>query len=158
MSKGLLFYFTNPDPLRPVEEKYVTEIDGERKSFLHQEDAMLYLFDNGITNFHRLTKELSEYKDSSKLPLYEFWQIQNGVGYVLHEYEQYMDENKEVKRRRAYSFRFIGFGRSCFAATKEDLQEIVKQLIHDYNEAPMEKGYLIYPYYTKYYREIKTMN
>src|SRR5690625_4407788 len=117
MTVGLLFHFTKPDPLRPMEEKYVTDINGKRESFVKEQDAMLYLFDQGIRKFHHLTKELTEYKDSSKLPLYEFWHIENRVGYVLHEYELYVDENNEVKRRRAYSFRFIGFGRSCFAET-----------------------------------------
>ena len=91
MTIGLLFYFTKPDPLRPIEEKYVTDINGERNSFVKEQDAMLYLFDKGIRKFHRLTKELTEYKDSSKLPSYEFWHIDNRVGYVLYEYELYME-------------------------------------------------------------------
>jgi len=153
MTIGLLFYFTKPDPLRPIEEKYVTEIEGERKSFVREQDAMLFLFDNGIRKFRRLTKELTEYKDSSKLPIYEFWQIKNRVGYVLYEYEPYIDENEEVKRRRAYSWRFIGFGRYCFAPTKEELEEKVKQLIHKYINEPPERGLLTYPYYTQCYRE-----
>lgn len=62
MSEGILFFFTKPDPFRPIEEKYVTEINSERKSFLHEDDAMLYLFDNGIKTFKRLTKETHEYK------------------------------------------------------------------------------------------------
>lgn len=155
MTIGLLFYFTAPDPLRPIEEKYVTEINGKRNSFISEEDAMLYLFDSGIKNFYRLTKELTEYKDPSKLPLYEFWHIENRVGYVLHEYELYVDENDEVKRRKAYSFRFVGFGRSCFAKTKEELEIKVRELINEYNNAPEEKGYHTYPYYTQYYREPK---
>lgn len=152
MTVGLLFYFTKPDPLRPIEEKYVTDINGERKSFVKEQDAMLYLFDQGIRKFHRLTKELTEYKDSSKLPSYEFWHIDNRVGYVLYEYELYM-EGDEVKRRKAYSWRFVGFGRPCFAPTKEELFLKVKSLIQEYKNEPAEKGYYTYPYYTQYYRE-----
>src|SRR5699024_2582465 len=113
----------------------------------------LFLFDNGIKKLRRLTKELTEYKDYSKLPIYEFWQIENRVGYVLYEYEPYIDGSEKVKRRRAYSWRFIGFGRSCFAPTKDELKEKVKGLIHEYNNAPAERGLLTYPYYTQYYRE-----
>ena len=152
MKVGYLFYFSKPDPLRPIGENYVTEINGERKSFAKEHDAMIYLFDKGIRKFHRLTKELNDYKDPSKLPLYEFWHIENRVGYVAYEYELYVDENDEIKRRRAYSFRFVGYGRPCFAETKEELEVKVRKLIREYNNAPEEKGYKKYPYYTKYYR------
>lgn len=151
MTIGLLFYFTKPDPLRPIEEKYVTDINGERNSFVKEQDAMLYLFDQGIRKFHRLTKELTEYKDSSKLPLYEFWHIENRVGYVLYENEFYLEDD-EVKRRKAYSWRFIGFGRPCFAQTKEELFIKVNSIIQEHKNAPTEKGYYTYPYYTQYYR------
>lgn len=152
MSFGYLYYFTKFDPDRPIEEKYVTEINGERKSSVKQEDAMLYLFDNGITNFHRLTQELSEYKNPANLPVYEFWKIENRIGYVLNEYELYLNNDNEVKKRKAFSFRFIGFGRSCYAETKEELKEKVKNTINEYSNAPIEKGYKTYPYYTQYYR------
>jgi len=151
MTIGLLFYFTKPEPLRPIEEKYVTDINGKRESFVKEQDAMLYLFDQGIRKFHHLTKELTEYKDSSKLPLYEFWHIENRVGYVLYENEFYLEDD-EVKRRKAYSWRFIGFGRPCFAQTKEELFIKVNSIIQEQKNAPTEKGYYTYPYYTQYYR------
>src|SRR5690606_9613829 len=103
-------------------------------------------------NFRRLTKEIYEYKDSTKLPIYEIWHIENRVGYVLYDYEPYLDENNNVKKRRAYVWRFIGFGRSCFAKTQEELKEKVLKLIHQYNNEPDEYGYNLYPYYTKHYR------
>lgn len=79
MSKGILYFFTKPDPYRPIEEQYVTEINGERKSFIHQDDTMLYLFDNGIKTFRRLTKEIHEYKDITKVPIYEFMHVANST-------------------------------------------------------------------------------
>lgn len=114
---------------------------------------MLYLYDNGIKYFQRLTKESHDYKDITKIPIYEFWHIQNRVGYVLHDYELYINENDEVKRRKAFVWRFIGFGRSCFAKTKEELKEKVLNVIQKYNDEPQDLGYNSYPYYTRHYRE-----
>lgn len=152
MNEGRLYFFNKPDPDRPIEEKYVTEIEGKRKSFMRQEDAMLYLFDNGVRKYQYLTKEAEEYVDITKVATYELWYIENRVGYVLYDYEQYVDENNEVKKRRAYVWRFVGFGRSCFAATKEELEEKVLSLIHHYNEDPKEHGHNTYPFYTRHYR------
>lgn len=153
MPEGFLYYFTHPDPLRPVEEQYITEISGKRKSFVHEDDAMLHLFDSGIKNFKRLTKEVREYKKITQVPLFEFMHVENRIGYVLYGHEPYIDESGNVKRRRAFVWRFIGFGRSCFAQDKEELKETVSSLINKYNNEPEELGYKTYPYYTKHYRE-----
>lgn len=153
MSYWILYFFTKPDPNRPVEEQYIAEIQGNRKSFINKDDALLYLFDNGIKKFKRLTKEVHEYKDITKIPTYEFMHVENRVGYVLYDYEAFIDENNNVKKRRAFVWRFIGVGRSCFAKTKEELEQKVISLIHDYNKKPEELGYKTYPYYTKHYRE-----
>lgn len=59
---------------------------------------MLYLFDNGIKQFNRLTKEIYEYKDPTKLPTYEFWHIKNRVGYVSYDYEPYIDKDNKVRK------------------------------------------------------------
>lgn len=152
MTEGRLFLLNKPDPNRPVEEKYVAEINGERKSFIHQEDAMLYLFDNGIRTYKYLTKEVSEYADLKKVQTYEFWHIKNRVGYVLFDYEPYVDEDNKVKKRKAYVWRFVGFGRSCFATTEEELKEKVFSLINHYREDPENKGYNRYPFYNRHNR------
>jgi hypothetical protein len=46
---GRLFFLTTPDPGRPIEETYIAEIDiiGS-KSFVTKEEALLFLFDNGV--------------------------------------------------------------------------------------------------------------
>lgn len=152
MTEGRLYFLNKPDPDRPIEEKYVIEIKDQRKSFIHQDDAMMFLFDNGIRNYKYLTKEVSEYKDITKVPTYEFWQIENRVGYVLYDFEVYVDENNEMKKRKAFVWRFVGFGRSCFAKTKNELKEKVLSLINHYSEDPEERGYNTYPFYTRYYR------
>lgn len=77
---GRLYYFTKPDPDRPIDENYITEINGERKSFSRKEDAMVFLFDNGVRSYKYLTKEEKDYLGFDKLPTYEFWQIENRVG------------------------------------------------------------------------------
>lgn len=153
MSEGILYFFTKPDPHRPIEEKYITEINGERQSFIHEDNAMLYLFDNGIKAFKKLTKETYEYKNIAQIPAFEFMHVENRIGYVLYGHEPYVDESGNIKKRRAFVWRFIGFGRSCFAVTKEELKESVLALINQYNNAPEELGYKTYPYYTKHYRK-----
>ncbi len=152
LSKGILYYFKKPDPNRPIGENYVTEINNFRKSLVKEEDAMLYLFDNKVKFFHRLTKELQDYKNQTNLPLFEFWQIKNRVGYVLYDYEHYINELGEVKKRSAYVWRFIGFGSSCFASSKEELKKKVLLLIKEYCNDIEGRGYNAYPYYTKYFR------
>jgi hypothetical protein len=153
LAEGRLYFFNKPDPNRPVDENYVAEIDGKRKSFVRKEEAMLFLFDNGIRSYKNLTKEEKDYKNFAQVPTCEFWHIENRVGYVLNDYEQYVDENDEVQKRRAFVWRFVGFGRSCFAPTKEELEEKVQSLIQQYKEDPKEQGFNTYPYYTRYYRE-----
>jgi hypothetical protein len=150
--EGKLYLFNKPDPNRPIETKYVTEIEGQRKYFVHQEDALLYLFDSGVKTYKFLTKEDREYKDLTKLLTYELWHIKNRIGYVQYDFESYIDEDDEVKRRRAFVWRFVGFGRSCFAKTKEELEEKVLLLINHYNEDPEASGHNTYPYYTRHYR------
>ncbi len=39
MLDGRLYFLNKPDPNRPIDEKYVVEINGERKSFVKEEDA-----------------------------------------------------------------------------------------------------------------------
>lgn len=152
MKEGKLYFLNKPDPTRPIENKYVAEFEDQKKSFIHKEDALLYLFDNNVKTYKYLTKEANEYKDLSKVPTYELWHIKNRVGYVLYDYEFYEDENKEIKKRRAYVWRFVGFGRSCFAETIEELKEKVSVLINHYQEDPDECGHNVYPFYTKHYR------
>lgn len=149
---GKLFYFTKPDINRPVEEQYVIEINDARKSFVHKEDAMLYLFDKGVKTFYRLTKELTEYANIKQLLIFEFHQIENRIGYVVRDYLPQLNEDNEVKNIRVYIWRFVGFGRSCIADSMEELMEMVPQTIHEYNNQPEERGYNSYPFYTRYYR------
>ena len=152
MNEGRLYFLNTPDPNRPIEEKYITEIEGQRKSFVREEDALLYIFDNGVRTYKYLTKEALKYKDFNKLPTYEFWHIGNRVGYVLYHFEPYVDENNEVKKRKAFVWRFVGFGRSCFSQNREELKEKITKLINHYKEDPEERGFNIYPFYTKHYR------
>lgn len=80
VTEGRLYFLNKLDPNRPIEEKYVTEINGNRESFINQDDALLFLFDNGIKNYKYLTKEVSEYKNLDNLLSYELWQLRNRVG------------------------------------------------------------------------------
>jgi hypothetical protein len=153
MTDGILYFLNTPDPNRPIEEKYIAEVNGLTKSFINKEDAMIYLFDHGIRTFKYLTKNLSEYKDYRKLPIYEFWHLDNRVGYVLFDIEHYVDENDEIKKRKAYVWRFVGFGCSCFAPTSEELEAKVLTLILQYKADSEECGHNTYPFYTKYYRK-----
>jgi hypothetical protein len=152
MSEGILYIFNKPDLNRPIEEKFVAEINGKRTSFVNEDDAKIFLFDNGVKSFRFLTKEVHEYKDFSKVPVYEFLKLKNRVGYVTYGYEPYVDNDGKVKRRKAYIWRFIGFGRYCFAKTMEELQEMVLDLINYYQEDPRERGFNIQPAYTRYNR------
>ena len=152
MTEGRLYFLNKLDPNRPIEEKYVTEINGNRESFINQDDALLFLFDNGIKNYKYLTKEVSEYKNLDNLLSYELWQLRNRVGYVLYELESYVNQEDVIQKRKAYIWRFVGFGRSCFAETKEELKEKVIALIDFYNEDPKDYGHSKYPYYTQYTR------
>lgn len=152
MKEAKLYFFDFPDPDRPLECKYITNIDGKRKYFEKKEDALMYLFDNGVTTYQFLTKKEENYKKNAKILSYELLQIENRVGYVIYDYQPYVDENNTVKKRKAYVWRFIGFGRSCFAPTKEELLEQVKTQIKEYREDKDNRGYNTYPYYKKYFR------
>lgn len=152
MKEGRLYFINTPDPNRSVELKYLSEFSENKKWFENQEDALIYLFDNGIRKYTYLTKELSKYKSSENLLTYELWHLENRVGYVTYGDEQYYDENKQLKKRKSYIWRFIGHGRSCFAETQEELKDKVLSLIHHYKEDPEACGYNTYPYYTRYYR------
>jgi DNA polymerase-3 subunit epsilon len=152
MSEGRLYFFNKPYPGRPIEDKYIAEIDGLREFFMRKEDALLYLFDQGVKQFQYLTKELPEYINTKNLLTYEFWQLENRVGYVQHDYERYVDQNDEVQKRKAFVWRFVGFGRSTFAPTHEKLKEKVLALIHHYNGDPDECGHNTYPFYIRHYR------
>lgn len=147
-----MYFLNTTAPDRPIEEKYITEILGERKSFLQEEDALLYLFDRDFKTFKYLTKEAIKYKDLKNLPTYEFWHIGNRVGYLLYDYQPYINENNEVKKRKAFVWRFVGFGQSCFAQNREELKGKIMTLIDYYKEDPENRGFNIYPYYTKHFR------
>ena len=150
--EGRIYYLNTPDPYRPLEEKYIAEVDGHRKSFALEEDALLYIYDSGVRTFKYLTKDALKYMNLNKLPTYEFWHIENRVGYVLNDFQLYIDENNEVKKKRAFVWRFVGFGRSCFADNQEELRRKVNKWIKHYQEDPVNYGYNNYPYYTKCYR------
>ncbi|MEA3320957.1 MAG: hypothetical protein U9Q88_13195 [Bacillota bacterium] len=152
MNEGELFFLNTPDPNRPVELKYLAEFDKNHKWFEKQEDALLYLFDNGIKKYKYLTKELDKYKSLKNLLTYELWHLENRVGYVTYGDEQYYDENEKLEKRKSYIWRFIGHGRSCFAQTPEALKDKVLSHINHYKEDTEDRGYNTYPYYTKYYR------
>ncbi|MEQ2528089.1 hypothetical protein WMO40_15455 [Bacillaceae bacterium CLA-AA-H227] len=152
MVDGRLYFFNKPDPDRPIENKYVTEIEGKRESFMKKEDAMLHLFDNGVRSFQSLTKEITEYINLKQIPVYEFLHIGNRVGYVSYDIEYYMENSSELKKRKAYVWRFVGFGRSCFAPTKEELAMKVQIEIDKYQTDAENRGYNTYPFYTKHYR------
>ncbi|MBU9721961.1 MULTISPECIES: hypothetical protein [Bacillaceae] len=154
--EGKLYFLNYVELGRPIDENYVAEIDdvpNSRKSFGDKADALLYLNDNGVKTYKYLTKEASEYKSLKNLLDFEFWRIKHRVGYVSYHYEFYEGQNGEVKKRRAYVFRFVGFGRSCFAETKEELTEIVLEIIAEHLADPRERGLNTFPYFTKYYRK-----
>lgn len=150
---GRLYFLNNDSPDRPTEEKYVVDIEGlERKSFIFKKDAMIFMFDNGITTFHYLTKEISEYINTGSIRQFELWHIENRVGYVIYDNEAYVDENDKVKHRKSYIWRFIGFGKPCFAENQELLKEKVKLLIAEHKKDKYNLGLNEYPYFTKYHR------
>lgn len=140
MLDGRLYFFNKPDLDRPIDEKYVVEINGKRKSFVKEEDALIYMFDLGVKTYQSLTKEVSEYKNIKQVPIYEFWHIENRVGRILYDYEFFVDESGETQKRKAYIWRFVGFGRSCFAPTKEELKELVLTEILEYKKDSGERG------------------
>lgn len=111
-----------------------------------------FLFDNGVRKYQSFTKELGEYKSLKNIQTFELWKLENRVGKVIYDYQMYIDKNDEVKKRKAYIWRFVGYGRSCFAETKEELKEKVLSFILYYKDDPEECGHNIYPYYTRYYR------
>lgn len=152
MSEGRLYFLNKPYPGRPVEERYFTKINSLKEFFVTKEDALLHLFDQGIRNFQYLTKEISDYKNTQNILTYELWHVENRVGYVQYDYERYEVECGEVKKRRAFVWRFVGFGRTLFALSKEELKEKVRELIQHYNEDLDERGYNKYPFYTRHNR------
>lgn len=152
LKEGRLYFLNTPDPNRPVELKYLAEFAENQKWFEKQEDALIYLFDNGVNVYKYLTKELEKYKNLNNLLTYELWHLENRVGYVTYGDEQYYDENNELKKRKSFIWRFIGHGRSCFAETQEELKVKVLSHTNYYKEDPEDQGYNTYPYYTKYYR------
>lgn len=110
------------------------------------------MFDKGVRTFNFYTKEISEYKKLDNILRYEIWQIEDRIGYVLYDYEPYVDVQGNFKKRKAYVWRFVGFGRSCFAPTREELKEKVKEQIQYQKEDPKGFGLSTHPCYTKYYR------
>lgn len=153
MSEGKLYFLNKPDHNRPIELKYLVELNEIQMWFEKEEDAQIFLFDNGVRKYKYLTKELSEYKKGLKnLQTFELWHLENRVGYVTYGFNNYYDENDKPQQKRAYIWRFIGYGRSCFAETHEELKDKVLSLINHYNEDPEECGHNIYPYYSRYYR------
>lgn len=155
MKEGKLYFFDYPDPHRPIECKYVTSIDGINNYHVKKEDALLYFFDKGVTTYQFLTKKEENYKKNAKIMTYELVQIENRVGTLLYDYEHYVDENNNVKKRKAFVWRFVGFGRSCFAPTKEELIDLVRKQIHEYQNDSDGRGYNTYPYYTRHFRPKK---
>ena len=136
----------------PVECKYAAEIEGERQYFVNKEDALLYLYDHDISVFQFLMKEVSKYTNITSIPHYEFWHIKNRIGYVVHDNEYYNTVDNITKKQRAYVWRFVGYGRSLYASTKDELKEKVIEQIHQYSEDVNQRGYNIYPFYTRYNR------
>lgn len=152
MKEGILHFINTPDPNRPVELKYLVEYEETQKWFEEQSDALIFLFDSGITKYRYLTKLALEYKRLKNTKHYELWQIGNRVGYVTYDFKKYLDEDGNVKKNPAYVWRFVGHGRPCFEETQEELRDKVLSLIQSYKEDPDDRGFNIYPYYTKYYR------
>ncbi|NLP50247.1 hypothetical protein [Bacillus sp. RO1] len=157
MKEAKLYFFDYPDPNRPIECKYITSIDGINNYHEKKEDALLYLFDKGVTAYQFLTKKEENYKKNAKILTYELLQIENRVGYLIYDFQPYVDENDTVKKRKAFVWRFIGFGRSCFAPTKEEIVELVKKQIEEYQNDTDNRGYNTYPYYTRHFRAKKEM-
>lgn len=154
LKHGKLFYFTNPHPDLPIDERYVAETDtGIKESFVHKNDALLFLFDHGVRSYQSFTKEISVYKNLKNIPIYELWHLENRIGYVLFGFESYIDSEGNINKRKSYIWRFVGHGRSCFAPTREELTQKILDEIHKHVADPEERGYNIYPYYTRYYRE-----
>lgn len=150
---GRLFFLNKPVPHRPAEEKYVVEIEGmERKSFVEKNDAILFMYDNGITSYQYFTKEVAEYINIKQIPFYELWRIEHRVGFVLYDFEYYTDENNATKKRKSYVWRFVGYGKPCFAPNKESLKEKVQEVVMRHLEDPDKRGLNEYPYFTKCYR------
>lgn len=152
MTEGKLYFLNKSDPNRPIELKYLAEFDDTQKWFEKEEDALIFLFDNGVRKYRYLTKELLDYKNLKGIQTFELWHLENRVGYVSYGYDSYYDKNDKMLQKRAYIWRFIGFGRSCFAETPEELKYKVICLINHYNEDPEECGHNTYPFYTQYYR------
>lgn len=129
------------------------EIEGiETKSFINKDEALLYLFDNGVKTYQYYTKLISEYTNTKQIPIYELWHIGNRIGYVLDDYEPYIDESNAVQYRKSFVWRFVGYGMPCFAADKETLAENVLKLIDYHKNDPEDRGLNEYPYFTKCYR------
>ncbi|WP_407728483.1 hypothetical protein ACJMCD_28585 (plasmid) [Priestia megaterium] len=153
MHIGNLYYISKPQPNIPREDRYLAEVNRDiKKSFIHEEDALLFLFDNGIRYFQRFTKDILEYKNTKNIPTYELCHLNNRVGYISHGNQPYTDETGKVQKRKAFIWRFIGYGRSCFAPTREELKEKVASLIQQYKEDREGKGFNIYPFYTRHCR------
>jgi hypothetical protein len=150
--EGRLYFFNKPDPNRPIELKYLAEFGETQKWFEKEEDAKLFLFDNGIRKYQYLTKKLSEYTSLKNLQTFELWHIKNRVGYVTNGYQKYYDVNNNVQQKRAIIWRFIGYGRSCFAETQEELKDKVLSLINFYNDDLEECDHNTYPFFTRYHR------
>lgn len=148
-----LFYFSKPSPSRPAENKYVVEIEGmDSKSFSDKNVAILFMFDKGVNSYKYYTKEISAYKNLKQVPTIEIWQVGHRIGTVTYGDEFYTDENNEVKKRKSFVWRFVGFGKPCFAPTTEELREKVWETINRHLLDPDERGLNKYPYFTQFYR------
>lgn len=100
LKEGKVYFINTPNPNRPIELKYLAEVDDDTLEwFEKQEDALIFLFDNGVRKYKYLTKELSEYKSLKNLQTYELWHIGNRVGYVSYDYERYVDHNNEIQKK-----------------------------------------------------------
>jgi len=153
MHIGNLYYLSKPQSNIPREDRYLAEVNRDiRKSFIYEEDALLFLFDNGIRYFQRFTKDILEYKNTKNIPTYELCHLNNRVGYITYGNQPYINETGKVEKRKAYIWRFIGYGRSCFAPTREELEGKVTSLIQQYKEDGEGKGFNIYPFYTRHCR------
>lgn len=58
-----------------------------------REDALIFLFDNGVKEYQFLTKKLLDYKSLRNIQTYQLWHLENQVGYVIHGLENYVDKN-----------------------------------------------------------------
>ncbi|MEH7136984.1 hypothetical protein, partial [Priestia megaterium] len=134
-------------------DRYLAEVNRNiKKTFIYEEDALLFLFDNGIRYFQRFTKDILEYKNTKNIPTYELCHLNNRVGYISYGNQSYINETGKLEKRKAYIWRFIGYGRSCFAPTREELEDKVTSLIQQYKEDREGKGFNIYPFYTRHCR------